>query len=152
MVSNWVCFLMAPVPWAYAWAYPVQTSKGLIDLFLVMNIVGCLVVTNAMSRFGLRNCVRVRLVAMTARCWLRCGFGMMIPPLGPRRQRRSPCPDDPSRTCGDDGGNGGVGLEDCRSLLPPYPVMALGTALMGLSQPFFQCTPPVLSAMWFPPR
>ncbi len=44
-----------------------------------------------------------------------------------------------------------MGLADHRSLLPPYPVMALETALVGLSQPFFQCTPPLLSATWFPP-
>ncbi len=94
MVSNWVCFLTASVPRAYARVYPGQMSEGLIDLFLALNVVGCLVFTNAMSRFGLRNCVRVGLVAMTAGCWLRCGFRAMILPLGPRSQRRCPCPDE----------------------------------------------------------
>ena len=78
--------MMALVPRAYARAYPGQKSKGLIDLFLTTNVVGCLVFTNAVSRFGLRNCVRVRSVAMTTGCWLRCGFRVMILPLGLRHQ------------------------------------------------------------------
>ncbi len=142
MVSDWVCFLTALVPWVYAWAYPGRTSEGLVDLFLLPNVVGCLVFTDAVSRFGLRNCVRVGSVAMSAGCWLRCRFGAMIPPLGPRHQRCRPCPDNLSKTRGDDGGNGGAGRVDRRSLLPPYLAMALGTTLVGLSQPFFQCIPP----------
>ncbi|KAL3792469.1 hypothetical protein ACHAW5_005584 [Stephanodiscus triporus] len=33
--------------------------------------------------------------------------------------------------------------------LPPYPFVLAGTVLVGLAQPFFQCTPPLLSATWF---
>jgi len=33
--------------------------------------------------------------------------------------------------------------------LPPYPVVVIGTVLVGAAQPFFQCTPPLLSATWF---
>jgi hypothetical protein len=149
MVSDWVCFLMVFVLQAYTWAYPGRTSKGLIELFLAMNIVICLVFTDPVSRFGLRNCVRVGSVPMTAGCWLRCRFGAMIPPLGLRHQRRRPCPNDLSTTRRDNGGS--AGPVDRRGLLPPYPVMAHGTAPVGLSQPFFQCTPPLLSATWFPP-
>ncbi len=68
MVSGWVCFLTASVLRAYARAYPGRTTEGLIDLFLATNVIGCLVFTIAVSRFGLRNCVRVRLVVMTAGC------------------------------------------------------------------------------------
>jgi hypothetical protein len=150
MVSNWVCFSKVLVPRAYAWVYPGRMSKGLVDLFLVTNVVSCLIFTNAVSRFGLMNCVRVGLVTMTAGCWLRCGFGVMIPPLGPCRRWRCPHPNNPTTMRGDDWGNGGAGLADCRGLFPPYPAMALGTTLVGLSQPFFQCTPPLLSATWFP--
>ncbi len=139
------------VPRAYVWAYPGRTSKGLIDLFLATNVVGCLVVTDAVSRFGLRNCVRVGLVAMTVGCWPRCGFRAMIPPLGTHHQRRRPRLNDPSTTRRDNGGSGGTGPADLRGLLLPYPMMALRTVLMGLSQPFFQCTPPLHSTPWFPP-
>ena len=35
------------------------------------------------------------------------------------------------------------------SHLPDYDMIRLGTALVGFSQPFFQCSPPLLSATWF---
>jgi sugar phosphate permease len=33
--------------------------------------------------------------------------------------------------------------------LVSYPVVVFGTILVGAAQPFFQCTPPLLSALWF---
>ena len=33
--------------------------------------------------------------------------------------------------------------------LPSYPQVIAGTVLVGAAQPFFQCTPPLLSATWF---
>lgn len=36
--------------------------------------------------------------------------------------------------------------------LPSYDNIRLGTALVGFSQPFFQCSPPLLSATWFGAR
>ena len=33
--------------------------------------------------------------------------------------------------------------------LVDYPFIVIGTVLVGIAQPFFQCTPPLLSAMWF---
>jgi len=33
--------------------------------------------------------------------------------------------------------------------LPPYPIVVVGTLMVGMAQPFFQCTPPQLSATWF---
>lgn len=33
--------------------------------------------------------------------------------------------------------------------LPSYSTLVVGTALVGLAQPFFQCAPPLLSATWF---
>jgi len=35
------------------------------------------------------------------------------------------------------------------SSLASYDLILLGTVLVGISQPFFQCTPPLLSATWF---
>jgi len=32
-----------------------------------------------------------------------------------------------------------------------YPFIVIGTVLVGAAQPFFQCTPPFLSAQWFAP-
>ena len=33
--------------------------------------------------------------------------------------------------------------------VPPYAEVVAGTVLVGAAQPFFQCTPPLLSATWF---
>ena len=33
--------------------------------------------------------------------------------------------------------------------LVDYNLIVLGTVLVGMAQPFFQCTPPLLSALWF---
>ena len=38
------------------------------------------------------------------------------------------------------------------SHLPDYDMIRLGTAFVGFSQPFFQCSPPLLSATWFGAR
>jgi hypothetical protein len=34
-------------------------------------------------------------------------------------------------------------------VLVGYPFIVIGTVLVGIAQPFFQCTPPLLSAKWF---
>jgi len=34
-------------------------------------------------------------------------------------------------------------------VLADYPLIVAGTVLVGIAQPFFQCTPPLLSAKWF---
>ena len=43
----------------------------------------------------------------------------------------------------------GFGFLPGQSGLVDYPLIVLGTVLVGIAQPFFQCTPPLLSAMWF---
>jgi FLVCR family feline leukemia virus subgroup C receptor-related protein len=43
----------------------------------------------------------------------------------------------------------GLGFLPGQSGLVDYPFIVLGTILVGIAQPFFQCTPPLLSAMWF---
>jgi MFS family permease len=35
-------------------------------------------------------------------------------------------------------------------IMVPYSFIVAGTVLVGFAQPFFQCTPPLLSATWFP--
>ena len=43
----------------------------------------------------------------------------------------------------------GLGFLPGQSGLVDYPLLVIGTVLVGIAQPFFQCTPPLLSAMWF---
>jgi FLVCR family feline leukemia virus subgroup C receptor-related protein len=43
----------------------------------------------------------------------------------------------------------GIGFLPGQDGLVDYPFIVIGTVLVGIAQPFFQCTPPLLSAMWF---
>jgi hypothetical protein len=43
----------------------------------------------------------------------------------------------------------GLGFLPGQEGLVDYPFIVIGTVLVGIAQPFFQCTPPLLSAMWF---
>ena len=43
----------------------------------------------------------------------------------------------------------GLGFLPGQNGLVDYPLLVIGTVLVGIAQPFFQCTPPLLSAMWF---
>jgi Major Facilitator Superfamily len=43
----------------------------------------------------------------------------------------------------------GVGFLPGQTGLVDYSMIVIGTVLVGIAQPFFQCTPPLLSAMWF---
>ena len=43
----------------------------------------------------------------------------------------------------------GIGFLPGQDGLVDYPFLVAGTVLVGIAQPFFQCTPPLLSAMWF---
>lgn len=143
LLSDWVCFSTASVPRSFASAYPGRTSEGLIDLFLLTNVLGCVVVTDAVSRFGLRRCIRAMSILMMMGCWLRIGMGIvpaLCDLLGMRRIASiSSFLEDMVR---DIDGRPVYGL-------PTYPYMATGTILVGFAQPFFQCTPPLLSATWF---
>eukprot|EP00418_Pyrodinium_bahamense_P099429 CAMPEP_0179031836 /NCGR_PEP_ID=MMETSP0796-20121207/11273_1 /TAXON_ID=73915 /ORGANISM="Pyrodinium bahamense, Strain pbaha01" /LENGTH=661 /DNA_ID=CAMNT_0020728035 /DNA_START=109 /DNA_END=2094 /DNA_ORIENTATION=+ len=44
------------------------------------------------------------------------------------------------------------GLPFVGDQLPGYAVVVAGTMLVAVAQPFFQCTPPLLSATWFAPN
>jgi len=43
----------------------------------------------------------------------------------------------------------GVGFLPGQDGLVDYSLLVAGTVLVGIAQPFFQCTPPLLSATWF---
>lgn len=43
----------------------------------------------------------------------------------------------------------GVGFMPGHDGLVGYNLLVVGTVLVGIAQPFFQCTPPMLSATWF---
>jgi FLVCR family feline leukemia virus subgroup C receptor-related protein len=67
---------------------------------------------------------------MTLGCWFRSGFSFLIPVA----HAVGLTPD--------------VAPASAEGLVP-YPLIVIGTLLVGAAQPFFQCTPPLLSAQWF---
>lgn len=120
-------------------SYVGKTSEGLIDIFLFMNVLSCLMVTDAVARFGLQKCTKASSLLMAVGCWLRSGLGIVTvvcEVLGIRERFSSFLNTEIF----------GTPLFG----LPPYPVVVIGTLMVGMAQPFFQCTPPLLSAQWFP--
>jgi len=158
LLSDWVCFSTSSIPRAFAHAYPGHTSAGLIDIFLFTNVLSCLVVTDCIAKFGLMKCVKSCSILMMVGCWLRCGLGIVpatCDMLGIRRHRHS------RDNSSDDDMDSMITKLIIKLLethyssgeiifgLPNYTILTIGTILVGFAQPFFQCTPPLLSAMWF---
>ncbi|KAL7550138.1 hypothetical protein ACHAWF_013383 [Thalassiosira exigua] len=103
-----------------------------------MNVLSCLAVTDAVARFGLQKCTKASSLIMAIGCWLRSGLGIVpsiFELMGIRQDYVSFLETELF----------GVPLFG----LPPYPVLVVGTLMVGMAQPFFQCTPPLLSAQWF---
>jgi Major Facilitator Superfamily len=122
LLSDWICFSVAAVPDTFLNNYPTHTAASLIDLFLFTNVLACFTVTDIVARIGLQRAIQGSAILMTMGCWFRSGFDFL--PF--------------------------VGSPDTNSLVS-YPLVVVGTVLVGMAQPFFQCTPPLLSATWFAP-
>lgn len=123
LLSDWICFSVAAVPDVFESIYGMQISApSLIDIFLITNVISSFLVTDVVAKIGLQRAIQASAVLMTIGCWLRSGFDF-VPFIGTPNT----------------------------SVLVTYPFVVLGTILVGISQPFFQCTPPLLSATWFAP-
>ena len=122
LVSDWVCFSVAAAPSTYEQVYSGHSAASLIDLFLFVNVAGCFLVTDIVAKIGLQRAIQNAAVLMTVGCWLRAGLGLI--PF----------------------------VEGSAADLVSYPLLVLGTVCVGAAQPFFQCTPPLLSATWFAPQ
>jgi FLVCR family feline leukemia virus subgroup C receptor-related protein len=123
LFSDWICFSVASAPETFQSAYVGHSAASLIDIFLFTNVASCFLVTDTVSRFGLGNSIKGAAALMATGCLFRSGFGPLTTALG--------------MSSGNDGG------------LVPYWSILVGTILVGAAQPFFQCTPPMLSATWF---
>jgi FLVCR family feline leukemia virus subgroup C receptor-related protein len=102
-------------------------------MFLFMNVASCFIVTDVVTKIGLQRAVQGAAVLMAIGCWLRSGLGFAGPAMSMLGMAGTTT-----------AAAGAAGLV-------PYPLMVAGTLLVGFAQPFFQCTPPVLSAQWFAP-
>lgn len=124
LLSDWVCFSVAAAPSTFESNFG-HSASGIIDIFLFTNVATSFFVTDIVSKFGLQRAIQGAAIFMTAGCWLRSGFGFV-----------------PYASLSD-------GVVETGSILVDYPWIVAGTVLVGIAQPFFQCTPPLLSAKWF---
>jgi MFS family permease len=122
LMSDWICFSVAAAPGVYEAAYDnAHSAASLIDLFLFANVASCFIVTDIVDKIGLQRAVQAAAVIMTIGCWFRSGLWWF-----------------------------GSSSTTTSELMVPYSFIVAGTVLVGFAQPFFQCTPPLLSATWFP--
>jgi len=133
LLSDWICFSVAASPSTFEDAYPGHSAAGLIDLFLFTNVASCFLVTDIVNRFGLGLAIKGAAGLMTVGCLFRSGVAFLAPVAT------------------------AMGLPEAASAasstapdgLVPFEAIVVGTVLVGAAQPFFQCTPPYLSATWF---
>ncbi|KAL7506981.1 hypothetical protein ACHAXN_008004 [Cyclotella atomus] len=164
LLSDWICFSLAASPSSFEAAYPTASAANLIDIFLFTNVASCFLVTDVVARFGLGMCIKGAAAIMTLGCLLRSGlpdFSFMAAnavgggdgsiDVGVVNMAHSSVsivevsPDPISQLVSTES------LTEASRLagLEPYPLLVLGTILVGFAQPYFQCTPPMLSATWF---
>jgi len=120
LISDLVCFSTVAVPDTWALVEGHAASQ-LIDIFLLSNVLSCFLYTDIAATFGLRRVLTFAAFLMAAGCGLRSS---------------APTFDMPTP----------AGVEVG---LPGYSAEVIGTILVGLAQPYFQCAPPQLSATWF---
>lgn len=123
LISDWICFSVAAAPATYEASYAGHSAASIIDIFLFTNVASCFLVTDTVQKFGLGNSIKGASALMALGCLFRSGVSIF----------------------GDLGAATGTMGND----LVPYWSVLVGTIMVGAAQPFFQCTPPLLSATWF---
>lgn len=133
LMSDWICFSVAAAPQTYENSFG-HSAASLIDMFLFMNVASCFLVTDIVAKVGLQRAIQGAGALMTLGCWFRCGFSFLVPV---------------AQAVGLDATQLLASSSSSDSGLVPYPFIVVGTLMVGAAQPFFQCTPPLLSATWF---
>jgi hypothetical protein len=134
LLSDWICFSVAAAPDMFqeTWGH---SAASLIDMFLFTNVASCFLVTDVVAKYGLQTAIQGAGILMALGCWFRSGAGFLLPA---------------AQAFGwDDLASSLVAATDNAAGLVPYPLVVIGTLMVGAAQPFFQCTPPLLSAQWF---
>lgn len=176
LLSDWICFSVAASPDGFETAYPGASASSLIDIFLFTNVASCFLVTDVVAKFGLGRSIKGAAGIMSIGCLLRSGLpdpsfylhslssSTGIIPGGSWMANAIDVIESistshiqlaykaidilPDRI---------EALVDTSTLteaskaagLEPYTLLVIGTILVGFAQPYFQCTPPRLSATWF---
>lgn len=178
LLSDWICFSVAASPDGFEHAYPGASAANLIDIFLFTNVASCFFVTDVVSKFGLEMSIKGAAAIMTVGCLFRSGvpdlswldkFGVGIGGANIANaldggnvaetlvQKVSEEVVVVGQEVIDVLPDAVTDLVDPSTLteasrvagLEPYALLVLGTVMVGFAQPYFQCTPPMLSATWF---
>lgn len=146
LLSDWICFSVAASPSSFEAAYAGHSAANLIDIFLITNVASCFLVTDIVGKIGLEKAIKGASAVMAVGCFLRSGVGFLgnfvagisgsTAALATTTAAITTADTIVSTTLADSG-------------LVPYWSIIAGTVLVGAAQPFFQCTPPMLSATWF---
>mmetsp|Transcript_19920 Transcript_19920/g.22584 ORF Transcript_19920/g.22584 Transcript_19920/m.22584 type:complete len:600 (-) Transcript_19920:72-1871(-) len=139
LLSDWICFSVAASPSTFETAYAGHSAANLIDIFLFTNVASCFLVTDTVQKFGLEKAIKGASALMAVGCLLRSGLSFLSPifsQLGLAAAANAVSIDATNTAAAAAG-------------LVPYWSILAGTILVGAAQPFFQCTPPMLSATWF---
>ncbi|KAI2504937.1 major facilitator superfamily-like protein [Fragilaria crotonensis] len=141
LLSDWICFSVDAAPETFEASFNGHSAASLIDIFLFTNVASCFLVTDVVAKIGLQRSIQGAAILMTLGCWFRSGFAFLVPMAhAVGIQDNAPLLLAANRLTADTVNSGG---------LVPYPLIIIGTLLVGAAQPFFQCTPPLLSAQWF---
>lgn len=164
LLSDWICFSVAASPDSFEHAYPGASAANLIDIFLFTNVASCFFVTDVVAKFGLGKSIKGAATLMSVGCLLRSGipdfFGGLL--LGGSeivhaadivqtvsQEVIEVLPDGISNIVDPYVDTSTLTEASRVAGLEPYGLIVLGTILVGFAQPYFQCTPPMLSATWF---
>lgn len=151
LLSDWICFSLAASPSSFEAAYPDSNAAHIIDIFLFTNVASCFLVTDVVARFGLGKCIKGAAAIMTVGCLLRSGLpdvSFLANALGDGdtvsatispgidssaivQAVTEALPDPISNLVSTDSlteASRSAGLE-------PYPLLVLGTVLVGFAQP-----------------
>eukprot|EP00986_Skeletonema_menzelii_P019315 scaffold27612_cov148-Skeletonema_menzelii.AAC.2 len=161
LLSDWICFSVAASPDAFEHAYPGASAANLIDIFLFTNVASCFFVTDVVAKFGLGKSIKGAAALMSVGCLLRSGIpdfgwlgGSAIVHAADIVQTVSQevievLPDGISDLVDPYVDTSTLTEASRVAGLEPYGLIVLGTIFVGFAQPYFQCTPPMLSATWF---
>jgi len=177
LLSDWICFSVAASPDGFEHAYPGASAANLIDIFLFTNVASCFLVTDVVAKVGLDKAIKGAAGIMTVGCLLRSGipdlgwlenFGIGLGNGIANAADGISSSTSLAQTISEEFievgqevinvlPDGITNLVDPSTLteasrvagLEPYALLVLGTVMVGFAQPYFQCTPPMLSATWF---
>jgi len=157
LLSDWICFSVAASPDSFEHAYPGASAANLIDIFLFTNVASCFFVTDVVTKFGLGKSIKGAAALMSLGCLMRSGIPDLSWLGGSEIVHAADIVQSVSQEVIEVLPDGISDLVDTSTLteasrvagLEPYGLLVLGTIFVGFAQPYFQCTPPMLSATWF---